>query len=106
MHGLVVSCGARIDHTKIPLHEGHDRRVPVLTFIFQPRNSRPMDEKEVEDHAHNIATESTDMGDEGFTKSVDGQCDRCDKDAVWEDPVDERQLCETHAKEHFRERHG
>lgn len=63
-------------------------------------------EDEIEKQAKEIVAESLEMGDKGPITSIDGDCDRCGDDAVWRDPLTDELLCETHAKSHFRERHG
>lgn len=64
-----------------------------------------MTDGEVEEEVREIVKESIEMGDYDILQGVDGQCSRCDREAVWRDPVSEKQFCEEHAKEYFRDRH-
>jgi len=65
-----------------------------------------MDDEEVEAEAAKIVRESLEMEDRGPVETVDGECSRCERDATWQDPINEKLFCEEHATEHFRERHG
>lgn len=42
----------------------------------------------------------------GSADQIDGECSRCDADAVWENPTDGTLFCTEHSREFFRERHG